>query len=535
MFDFRPALIIFILWVCFGAIADTLVLINGDTLVGQVSGENSATVTIDTASGRFTLNRSKIKIVTKESPVENQKRLLEQYISEGKLDAALHIYRDEELQKALPSRAFDQLMVQHLKIAANAASATSETAVFMVRRAVDDPSTPAELQLLAASLSLRYDNQTSVTTLLRRVSNQQPQMLEWSPAIVSSLLDQIASAGLQSQNGEIVALTAELATRLPSKSDTVTNQLALYSTIEGHVRKNRFLEASSLFRPELFLHRADLFIPLAERLTLAILAAPANESNLAAMQSAATTVLPYVDPNMRMRSLKYLVNRLMDTNRLPQAQDLADTLSQKDPDSGAILQHLIEFRRRRAQLDSSVPLAQYKLAAWARSMGLSDEARAVFIELRPDPRFTETVNIQLNLINNAQAKVSYSRLKTLYDKNQYDRLQTEANEFLRTNPPEKFADDTKALLQLVDFENWSKTRTSQGQAEAEFQHAERLSQRGNYDEALAQLNRIQLDRHNTAASQKTQALRDKIMREKLKEAAKKTQPYSSSTTPGSVP
>jgi len=535
MFDFRPALIIFILWICFGAIADTLVLTNGDTLIGQLSGENSVTVTIDTASGRFTLNRSKVKSIIKESPVENQKRLLEQYISTGKLNAAFHLYRDKNLQNALPSRAFDQLLVQNLKVAANAVSATSETTVHMVQRAVDDPSTPAELQILAAALSVRYDNQTSVTTLLRRASNQQPQLFEWSPVVISSLLDQIASAGLQFQNGEIVALTAELATRLPSESGTVSNQLALYSTIEGHIRKTRFLEASSLFRPELFLHRADLFIPLAERLTLAILAAPANETNLAAMQSAATTVLPYIDPEMRMRSLKYLVNRLIDTDRIPQAQVIADTLSKKDPDSGAILQHLIEFRQRRAQLDSSSPLTHYKLAAWARSMGLSDEARSMFIELRPDPRFNETVNIQLKLIENAQAKSSFTRLRTLYDKNQYDRLQTEADEFLRTNPPKKFADDAKALLQLVDFEKWSKTRTSQGQAEAEFQQAERLAQRGDYNEALAQLNRIQLDRQNTAAAQKTQALRDKIMREKLKEAAKNTQPYSSSTTPDSVP
>lgn len=524
---------VIILQGCFSAHADTILLREGRTISGNISGETANSVTIDAPNGRFTFGRDKILTVTKETPMRNRVREMEQLLSEGNIDAAMAFIQEDKLRAELLPDALNTVLLKRLQPVAAGVVSTSSTAAFLAESFRENGNTPAELLLFAAALLIDVENDGQALLLMRQVEQNIPTYLNWPAETVSSLINRIANAAIQRRYGAILAISASLTNRLPLPTESSsTNHLNLYGQIEGLVRQKQFLQATSLFRPELFLHRADLFVPQAERLLIAILSAPATETTLAALESARVIIMPYIESNLRLRCMKILVNRLIEAQRADNAQLIIDQAAAQDSDLGATLQHLLDFQKRRATLAPNAPMDVYKLAAWARSMGLLDESRALFLDLRTDPRFAETADLQLAIISNAQAREKVQQLKRLYDLDEIERLKTESAEFLRTSPPEEFAQQARDLLQLADFQGWSAERSSQGKAEAEFQQAERLTNRREFDKALVYLNRLQLDRGSSEAAKKADALRNRIMGEMLRE--KNQQKQSPTTSPGKL-
>lgn len=500
--------------------ADTIVLHDGRAVSGKITGETAGVVTIDAPNGRFTFSRDKILTATKETPVRNQVREVEVLLAKGNVDAAVALLQKDTLRAELSPDALNNTFIRLLQPIAVGVISTSATAAILAESFSVNNNTSAELLLFAAALSVDSENQDQALGLMRQIEQNVPTRLNWPAATISGLINRIADAAVQRNYGSIVAISASLSNRLPLPPETSsTSHLNVYGQIEGLMRKKQFLQATALFSPELFLYRADLFVPLAERLMIAVLAAPATDSSLAALESARITLIPYMDTNFRLRCLKVLINRLMEAQRTEAAQIIVDHVATQDADIGSTLQHLLEFQKQRAGLPQDAPMEVYKLAAWGRSMGLLDESRELFTTLRTDPRFSETADLQLAIINNAKAHNKLQELKRLYDMNEIDRLKSESADFLRTSPPEDFAQQARDLLQLADFQDWSARRSSQGKAEAEFQQAERLANRREFDKALVHLNRIQLDRESTEAAKKANALRTRIMREKLRDTA----------------
>lgn len=501
------------------AVADTILLRDGRTVRGTISAETLNAVTIDSTSGRFTFPREKVITITKETPLRNELRQMEKFLSHGNLDGAITFYRSSSLVTNVNAAEFDATLLQQLKPVATGTIATSGTALFLAAKYQQASNAPAELLLLTAAICMDSRNYETALAILRQIEKNVPGHFNWPAETVSGMLNRLVDAALKQKNGAVLAATTNLASQLPLPASTsASGSLAIYSQIEDKMRRKEYLSATAQFRPEMFLHRADLFVPLAERLLESILSAAPTPETLAALESSRISVLPYVNSRTAQRTLEVLISRLLAEDRQEEAQRLVYAYADKDPDMAAHLQHVIDFQRRKADLDKDDPMEAYKLAAWSRRMGLLDEAKTVFLVLRSDPRFAETVNLQLALIDHAQAEETVARLRRLFDTDDLEKLKSESSEFLRSSPPEGLAQQARDLVQLADFQTWSTQRSSQGKAEAEFQQAERLVNRREFDQALSHLNRIQLDRENSAAAIKAQGLRDKVMLEKLKEA-----------------
>lgn len=498
-------------------LADTILLKGNRSVSGRITSETEQSVSIEADEGRFTFPRSQVLRITKDSPAQNQMMDVSTLLQRGELERALSLYRVQDLESKLAPDALESLLLNSLSEIAGTVISTSQTATWLSRQFLQKPQPPMELLLLAAALSADTGQDDAALALIQKVPIPPTRQPQWPYATLSLLLNRIADAAVAHSRGDLVGATATVAAQLiPGKSPTEKAVLVDYGRIDQYRRNDDLLRATALFRPDHFLHRADLFRPLAERVLASIMANGSRSSSIAALESARTTILPYVDARLREQALKTLLSNLIRAGRVDDAQSIADDVSNNDPDMGAIALHLVEFTQRKASLSKDKPLEKYKLAAWARSMGLLDEARGLFSELKQDPRFSENAAMQIELIENSRCQVELAHLRELFDLGRLDRVKSDAKKFLDSAPAETYAAKARALVQLADFQKWSETNSARGKIEAEYQQAERLANRGEFDAALLQLNRLQLNNADPVAAVRARKLRDRIIQEKAR-------------------
>jgi len=500
--------------------ADTVLLKDSRFVEGTIVAEMADSVTVETANGRVTFRRDRIARIERVSAVNNRLRDVAALLERGELDSALALYQSTNLKSHLPSGSLDATLLQSLADCAGAVTCTSQTLTALAGEIDWDECKNPDLPLLLSALSAANVDADNALSYLKSSGDKADQPFLWPASTITLLVNRLVDFGLARNRGDIVAAASYLASRVPGEpTNNSRDWLAAWTQIDGAYRQGDLLQASALFRPEMFLHRADLFGPLARRVLMAIIRRPAGTARLSALESANVTIIPYVDPYEREIAVRALIRGLGDQNRLPDAQRVADKISESDPDLGAIAEHLVTFLNRRRQLAPNEPLETYKLGAWARSMNLPEEAREQFLLLKDDPRFTENVALQLQLTSSQIAEKSVSRLRELFDSSDYDQLQRETNEFLASSPPAPFAQRARDLVQLAKFQTWNGSRAASNQAEAEFQEAERMATRRDYDQALLHLNRIQAGVTNKGLATKVRELRSKIILAKRRDLA----------------
>ncbi len=91
------------------------------------------------------------------------------------------------------------------------------------------------------------------------------------------------------------------------------------------------------------------------------------------------------------------------------------------------------------------------------------------------------------------------------------------DQFLKSNPPEAFAQHAKDLIQLSEYAKWANDQPNQDEAEGIFQQAQRCVSRSDYETALAHLNRVTVDYPDSAAAAKAVQLKPTIERMKKKQ------------------
>ena len=510
--------------------ADRIILANKPPVSGRITAETTDRITIDTVNGRFTFSRSQILDVQRDSIDVNHMLDAETYLQQGYLEAAITTLASADLLNSMLSDRLHHILIANLAENAHGVVATSATTSLLIEKLQMSPTKPPELLLLYTALAADTDSFSTAQTLINEFPLSPSPRLKWPEKTLDGLLDRISYQAQKYDNGPLLAAVATVAATLGSTNGSVGTGgvLTVYAQINASISSRNYLEAATGFSPELFLHRSDLFTPLAEKLLYTILSAKPGSQIIAALQSAKITVLPYMNERLQMRTLKELAKMLLQTNRIDEAQRLAESVSESNADQGAILTHLVTFHKRHAHLPQESQLETYKLASWAKDMGLLDEARALFLNLRSDARFTEVVSVQLEILEHRMATDELRYLRSLYNLGRYKELQVEADRFTQKHYPTTYNQEALALVQLVDFEKWSQQRTSHDVGEAEYQQAERHANRGEYDQALMYLNRVQLDHQNSLAAEKTRNLRERVMREK---AAAQRQ----ITPPGSTP
>lgn len=494
------------------ACADVVHLQRDRTLTGKIVSESERNVVITTAEGTFTFPRSRITRITREAPAENARRQVAELLRGGQLDLAVTLYQRDGLESQFAPGTLDALILENCRDNAGAIVATSATATFLAQRLKE--SRESEVRLFLAALLLENGAGDSAVRFCEGIATPPPRALAWPARTVSLLLERLAEAGIRYQRGDMIAQAARLSTALLPTTDTGAAAItSAYAQIEALRQSRDYLRAVALFRPEHFLRRADIFIPLGERMLSSLTTAPDSPENTAALESAMVTVGPYVAPEAHRAAALNLAGRLIRSDRSDSAQRLADEISAKNPDLGASVEHLVQFHRRFDALgDGAHPLQRYQLGAWARTLGLLDESEQLFQQLAADPRFSPNVRLQLDLIARERSTKIVARLRKMFDTGRFAELEAESQQFLQTAPPPEFAAKARDLVQLAKFQAWSEKSGGSSRAEAEFQQAERLAHRRDYTGALQHLNRLQLDTGDTEAAGKAAALRDKIVR-----------------------
>ncbi len=496
------------------AMADALHLTTGRVIQGNIVNESRPSVTIETPEGRFTFPRQRIKKIEREGPAQNRLREITTLLDQGQVDLAISTYEKENLDNNFAAGTLESLLLNKILDSATALMLTTTTVRSLADRLALSPHPTPELLLFTATQAAENRQLDIATKLVARIQTTSSNQFIWSDRTINALTVRLSEAAIRNNHGELIAASVQLSTHLGSASAT-DDLLSVYAQIQSFHTAKDYPRSTTLFRPELFLHRSDIFVPLAEKVMLGLLKSADSPPAITALESARITIFPYIDDSIRKEALRALILGLSTTNRIHRAQQIADEIAQKDPDLGAYGQHLVEFRRRQDKLPADKPLEIYKLATWARTMGLLHESRSLLSSLQKDPRFTPNVTIQLQLIDLAQGQQDLARLNRLYKAGDYRILAQECRLYLEKDPPEEFASKARDLIQLADFHQWNDKNRATHQAEAEYQHAERLANRGDYDAALAHLNKLQTDLQDTAAAAKAAALRDKILRAKM--------------------
>lgn len=496
------------------AIADALHLTTGRIIEGKIVNESPPSVTIETPEGRFTFPRQRISKIEREGHAQNRLREITTLLEQGQVDLALSLYEKENLDSHFAAGTLESLLITKIAETATALMLTTSTVRSLADRLAHSPPPSPELLLFTAVQAAENRQVDIASRLVAQVPTSAARQFIWSDKTIANLSARLSEAAIRNNHGELIALSVQLSTHLGSVAST-DDLLNVYAQIQKLYTTKDYPRATALFRPELFLHRSDIFIPLAEKVILSLLKAADSPPAITALESARITIFPYIDDKIRKEALRALILGLATSSRIHRAQQIADEIAQKDPDLGAYAQHLVEFQRRQAKLPADTPLETYKLATWARTMGLLQESRSLLQSLQRDPRFTPNVTIQLQLIDLAQGQQDLARLNRLYKAGDYRILARECRLYLEKNPPEEFAAKARDFIQLADFHQWNDKNRATHQAEAEYQHAERLANRGDYEAALTHLNKLQTDLQDTAAAAKAAALRDKILRAKM--------------------
>lgn len=504
------------------AFADVVYLQRDRILNGKVVSESKQNVVVTTAEGTVTLPRSEVLRIARESPQDNTLRQVAGLLRSGKLDLAVTLYERDNLKAQFAPGTLEGLLLENCGDTAGAMMASSATATLLYR-SLNLPDASTEIILFTAVLLSENGDHSSAARICQRIDLPPQRPVVWPGKSVAMLLERLTESGIRSQRGDLVAQSARLSMALTAARDKGPAAMAaVYAQIEALRQSKDYLRAVALFQPEHFLRRADIFVPLGQRVITGLLTAPDSPENLAALESAMICIAPYVDPEIYRAAGLNLTSRLLRSGRADAAQKLADGTAEKNPDLGATMEHLVHFHRQQEALGPAAhPLQRYQLAAWARGVGLLDESERLFREIAGDPRFSPNVLMQLELITRTRSQKTVARLRSLFDDGKFIELEAESQRFLETTPPPEFAAQARDLVQLAKFQTWSSKTGVASKAEAEFQQAERLAHRRDFTGALQHLNRLQLDSADTEAASKAAELRDKIVRaERLEQMIK---------------
>jgi hypothetical protein len=368
--------------------------------------------------------------------------------------------------------------------------------------------------VLSAVLDTANDDFAHAATSLHRVTTASLMIAEWPMQQIADLLNQGGRIAAQADAANLTAAYTEVLKKLPAQASLVsTSDLVSVENSKRECEAGRYLSAGQLLAGAANGASPD---PLAKKQATNLLDVMQRDRATTSVVEGLAFFCNHLQPLAGNDAIDQGLATLAQDQALLQnfnsARATADSLSVRNPDLGAIAQHKVEFLKRRAALDDSDVLSRYELGAWARTMGLLDDAESILGGLRRDPRFTENVNIQLELIRTQRAQQAIADIKKEYDSGSFSAAEASAKMLLATSPPREFAQKAQEYIQLVKFYRWNHGRADAGKAEATFQQAERLTNTGHYQDAIEQLNRIEIDSAGTAPANRAAKLRDKIKR-----------------------
>src|SRR5690606_39083205 len=160
-------------------------------------------------------------------------------------------------------------------------------------RLTHSPPPSPELLLFTAVQAAENRQVDIASRLVAQVPTSAARQFIWSDKTIANLSARLSEAAIRNNHGELIALSVQLSTHLGSVAST-DDLLNVCAQIQKLYTTEYYPRATALFRPELFLHRSDIFIPLAEKVILSLLKAADSPPAITALESARITIFPYI-------------------------------------------------------------------------------------------------------------------------------------------------------------------------------------------------------------------------------------------------
>lgn len=492
---------------CFG---DTVILRDGKPVPGVIESQTNDGISIRTQSGLVSFPAASVREVRRSPPQENALHTLTISLSAGELNRSMTIIDRLKNDKAALQSGL-AVLLQHGEHFVQRAPTDSpaDAQQFTVWLRAYTPANAALSFMLARYLAARGETDAAVNELsaLPAPVREQPAVTQFA----TQLLQQEAqrSATTTDPQQALARLTA-LAELAPRGAGVSAGILIALRQAERMAESSQFRQALEViaahvapFAPATAWNAANDILESASKLTSGT--ALLGLYDLIA-ERITTGPMEGEFPAIQERRIAVL----MDLGRYDEAETLAHQLSISDADRGARMLHLVEYERRLTEVAPDDALALYRLATWARDMGLVEEAAGLFRRAAREPQLKENAELQLRLLSTSGEKQSFDELNTMFRDGHYADVVKKAEAFQHEYPQSEFCAQAAALGDLARFTQTREKDIRPAEADVVYQNAERLFYQDKHQEALEEVNRLQADYPGTPAARKADTLRKRI-------------------------
>lgn len=493
--------------------AERLILHNGNTVTGRIETETSDRITMRTANGRVSFSRAAVATIIRQTGPEQAVALAVEAASRGDLAGTLVTAADPSQPPSVRA-AIDSALIRHSHVLLTSHSPAPSTALRLARYVEDrETSAPASLRLFLARYLAAAGDYSGAVRRLKELPMEEVQRDPSARAAASEILRRQMAVSLQGGDPQPGLESLQLLSRLAPEQITSSTRILL------HMANARRLADNGAFESALD-ELGRSVIPAApvlawEEAGRCLMRAEQENSSPSVLAGLYERMHQYFYPAGFGRELLPFYQRhiqaLIALGRFDTARVIAASrLSPIDPDVGAPFEHRIELAARQSALTEDDLLGRYRLGAWAREVGLLEEARQLLTPALADSRLKENAALQLQLVESEAQRREFEAAAGLFEKRQYEKARKALEAFRNAHPQSAYAKKAGELIELARYHLWAGSRHRPAEAEVLRQNAERLFLQARYDEALELLNRLEVEYSGTEAVVQGRRLRDQI-------------------------
>jgi hypothetical protein len=476
--------------------ASTVILKKGTRITGEVVGETSHAVRLQTSLGILLLQRDEILRIDSANPASLSPTMLrfQKALAANSLGAALAEIKEPSSLLASEWEQADQQLLEALGTLVNG----SPDALSLISEPLGDfllmhprPPSPA-LVRRAIDIASRSADTTTCLRLLGRASRGGTwEPVELDPGLCQFLENEFESGTANELSKEWLNFF-ETRFRQHLKQDGVNPcEKNLLSRIFVRWILHCSPIATSSNAPEVWRPFSDYFANLPTEEAYQLLRLSVDEARRQGTTETMCRVFEKVEVLAHTRRQEidmkpFLMDHtrlLLESHSFAEAKALLATWEAAYPDLTAELLLVTEFFERKAALLPNDLVQRYQLAKWALHMGLPEYAREEFQRLSYAPSVSQAARLQLIAMKTNADAENLSTAIAMVRQGRYAAARELIENLLKTNQPTHLTTESKLLLSLTQRYADVAPEAAQAQAISLIQQAERAALRREYPRA----------------------------------------------------
>lgn len=503
--------------------ADRLVLISGRDITGVIESESRERITIQTAEGRVSFPRSGIRQVIREKKGNNDAAASRFALESGDLIKAIALTERATDREQLRTELDRQLVANSPELLKRAGATPPDDVNRLHRYITERATTVPELNWLLARFYAQRMEYNLARQLLAKLPPSFFQLNLSARSDLRALSEKVTADLLEkSRTNQAIDWLTAVSTVAPQAVGENATTMVYLGEAERMANNGETTAAIRVV--------AEKVKPLAPALAFNTAKKIAEGSRRFA--SIEDQVAAHAEVEMRFPEVMFQkdlvplirtqAELLASRGFFDEATSAALRLSAIDADLGAVVEHQVEFERRKSDIAAEDVASQYKLGIWARERALTDAAAQQFKATMHDPLFAENARLQLELIQQEREAKGFEEVTKTFQSRDYKSAMDAAEAFRRQFPASPLAKKAGALIELAKYHQQQSKQQRPLQADALLQQAERLYFQDRFREAEELVTRVEIDFADTPVRTRAKQLRAR-MTDRVRKAVRGTQ------------